>query len=330
MAGEIDDGIGAGQREERRYDGGAVDLGISFLHVVAEVSAELRGLGEGIEALVLDLGAVRRLGGPGDPQTTGRGTDLGLERSRRRRSDVRITRPGCRGRVEQRRAIAHAQRHRVLGRAAAEAFTRVGRERVAPTGGLETDQPAAGGWSANGPKAVAGVGHRQHAGSDGSGGAAARAAGDAREVPRRARRAEELGLAGQRESQLARVGAAEEDEAGALEAFDVLAVDRGRRRIGEEARAACHRQPGHDSGEVFQEKRHPAERPVGQALGDLPAPVVVETHDDGVDLGIALLHLGDGRLQERERRHFAATNEGRQGECVVVLVVSEFFHGAAW
>src|SRR2546426_1863431 len=40
---------------------------------------------------------------------------------------------------------------------------------------------------------------------------------------------------------LAGIGAAEEDEAGALETLDVLAVGGGRWRVGEEARAARHR-----------------------------------------------------------------------------------------
>src|SRR5712691_804188 len=114
-----------------------------------------------------------------------------------------------------------------------------------------------------------------------------------------------------------------------LAPFGVLTVQAMRSRPGA-ARAARHRYAGKHGGEVFQKEWHAAERPVGQPLGDLPAPVVVEAHDDSVDLGVTLLHPGDGRVQELERRHLAATNERGQPEGVVSFVVGESRHGSAW
>src|SRR2546426_5009925 len=129
---------------------------------------------------------------------------------------------------------------------------------------------------------------------------------------------------------LAGIGAAEEDEAGALETLDVLAVGGGRWRVGEEARAARHRHAGQHGGEVLQEERDAPEGPVGQAVGDLLAPVVVEAHGDGVDLWIPRLDERDGGFEQLERRHLAAVNERGQPERVVVLVVGECLHGPGW
>src|SRR5437879_3211665 len=69
---------------------------------------------------------------------------------------------------------------------------------------------------------------------------------------------------------------------------------------------------------------------VGQAVGDLLAPVVVEAHDDGVDLWIPRLDERDGGFEQLERRHLAAVNERGQPERVVVLVVGECLHGPGW
>src|SRR5204863_6594896 len=129
------------------------------------------------------------------------------------------------------------ERDGVLGREAAEPLAREGREGVAAPRRLETDEAAACRGRADGAEAVGGVGHREHARADRGGGTAARARRDARRGPRVPRGTVEARLAGEREAELAGVGASEDDEPRTPEALDVLAVGGGGRRVGEELRA---------------------------------------------------------------------------------------------
>ena len=197
VAREVHDGVGRDDRDERRHDGRAVDLGIGLLDAMAEIGAEARGLREHAQALGLDLRAVGCLRGVGDPERLPTGADLLQIRPRRRGRRIRVTgrRPGRR--VEQRGRVTDGERHRVLGGETAEALAEVGRHRVAGTRGLEADEPAARGRGADRAEAVGRVGHRHHARSDRRRGAAARAAGDARRIPRILRRPVEPRLAGE-------------------------------------------------------------------------------------------------------------------------------------
>ena len=237
MAGQVHDGVGRGQREERRDDRGAVDDRIGLLHVMAELarragpSRPARAGGSGSTRAPFGVTAVHAM-----RRRPGRRSDLLQERPRRWRR-LRRDRPRPAPAVASRRAALSRTRQRdgVLGRAAGQSLAGVGRHRVATARGLEADQPAAGGRRADRAEAVGGVRHREHARADRRGGAAARAAGDAREIPGIACRAVQLRLAGETQPELAGVGAAEDDEAGALEADHVLAVGGRRRRVGEEA-----------------------------------------------------------------------------------------------
>jgi len=95
-------------------------------------------------------------------------------------------------------------------------------------------------------------------------------------VPRRVLcRAVERRLAGEGETELARIRPAEDHEAGALEPAHMLAIRRGRRRIGEEARAARHPDAREPAAQIFQEKRHAAKRAVRQTVRDGLSPVIV-------------------------------------------------------
>ena len=176
-------------------------------------------------------------------------------------------RAGPRGRVEQRRGVAHRQGDGVSVEQpprpspARRIVLRAARR-------LQADQPAARRRRADRAEAVGGMRHRQHARADRRGRAAARAAGDACRVPGILRRRRRARLAGQREAELARVRPAEEHQPGALQTPDVLAVGRDRRRVGEEAGAARRCARPRATAEVLQEKRHAAERPVGQPVGD--------------------------------------------------------------
>ena len=286
MGRQVHHRVHRGQGDEGGDHHAALDLRVGLLHVMAELGAEPHRLLEGGEALGVDGRAVGGQRGVGDAQRPRRGPALLEVGPRGRRGGVGIPGPRPVGGVEQRRAVPHRERHRVLGGAAAEALAGDRREGVAPPRGLEPDQPAARGGRADGAEAVAGVRHREHARAHRGGGPAARAGGDAGRVPRIAGRPVESGLAGEREAHLAAVGPAEDHEPGALEPGHVLAVERGRRGVGEEPAAPRHGRPGERGAQVLQEKRHAAERSVGKPVGDRAAAVVVERHDHRVHLGL--------------------------------------------
>ena len=219
------------------------------------------------QALRVHRRAVRRPGREGDAQRAGIGADLLQERSRRRRRGVGIA--GARA-ARSRRAARRCRARVSVTACSAEQppspSPAYGRHGVAPARRLEPDQPAARGRRADRAEAVGGVGHRQHARAHRGRRAAARAAGDAREVPRVPRRPVQLRLAGEREPELAGVGAAEDDEAGALEPRRRARCRRpaaGRRRRSASSRVMRH--AGERGREVLHEERHAAERPVGQA-----------------------------------------------------------------
>ena len=205
--------------------------------------------------------------------------------------------------------VAQRQAHRVLGGDAAQALARVRRHGIASPRGLEPDDAAARRGGPDRSEPVAGVRDRQHARAHRGGRAPARSAGDPRQIPGILRRAIELRLAGERQPDLAGIGAAEDDEAGALEPHDVLAVHGGRRRVGEEARAARHLHTRERCREVLQEEGHAPERPLGQAVGDGLAPVVIQAHHHRVHRGVACLHALDGRLEQVAGRDLAPPHE---------------------
>src|SRR5262249_21544770 len=294
--------------------------------VMPEVGAELRRLGQRPQRLGLDLGAVGRGAREGDPQPARIGADLLGQRPRQRRRDVRITQPGARRGVEQRRRVAHGERHCVLGGRPAEAFAEVRRLRVPAACGLETDQPAARRRRSNAAEAIGRVRHRQHARADRRGRATAAAAGDARRIPRIPRGTVQLGLAGERQSELARVRAPEDHEPGALEPAHVLAVRRRRRRIGVVTAPARHRHAGDRGREVLHQIRHAAEGTVGQAGRDGLAAKVIELHRHRVDHRVARFDARDGRFQQLLRGHLAPRDQGRQAQRVVALILAESAH----
>src|SRR5439155_3558275 len=203
---------------------------------------------------------------------------------------------------------------------------REGREGVAAPRRLETDEAAARCGRADRAEAVGGVRHREHARADRGRGPAARARRDARRVPRVARGTVEARLAGEREAELAGVGASEDDEPRTPQALDVLAVGGGGRRVGEELRAARHPDARDGSREVLHEVGHTAERAIGQAVGDRLAPVVVELHHHRIDRGVPGLDPLDRGLEELSRLDLATAHEVGELQRVVLLVVSECAH----
>src|SRR5687767_13761718 len=82
------------------------------------------------------------------------------------------------------------------------------------------------GRAAEGAEAVGAMGRRQHARPYGGSGPAARASGDAGQVPWIAGWTMELRLAGEAQAQFTGIGLAEIDQSGALQPFDLFAVFR--------------------------------------------------------------------------------------------------------
>src|SRR6266852_1370258 len=171
--------------------------------------------------------------------------------------------------------------------------------------------------------------HGQHARAHRGRRAPRGSAGDARGVPGASRRTVELRLAGQREPELAGIGAPEDDEPRPLETLDVLAV-RGRGRgVREELRAPRHGHAGERRRQVLEEEGHALEGPVGQPVGDGLAAVIVELHGHGVDGAVSRLDPLDGGLEELARGDLAALHELGEAEGVVLLEVGEALHGHA-
>ena len=134
-----------------------------------------------------------RLAGDGDAERARIGAHLREEGACWRRRDVGIARAGARRRIEQRRAVPHRERHRVLDGEATERFAEVGRHGVARPRRAQADQAAGRRRRADRAEAVRGMGDRQHARGHGRRSAAARAGRCPLQVPGIARGAVELG-----------------------------------------------------------------------------------------------------------------------------------------
>src|SRR2546427_457875 len=163
--------------------------------------------------------------------------DLFAVGARRRWRGVRIAEIRSGRDVQKRGAVANRARHRVLDDEAAEKVPVVGAERVAPTRGLEAEEPAARSWDADRSPAVIRVSHGDHARGHGGGRPAARAARRPPEIPGVARRTEESGLGRRGNPQLGRGRLADDDESGPPQAPRQLAVRLGRVATVDEGRA---------------------------------------------------------------------------------------------
>ena len=155
----------------------------------------------------------RRLRRHRDPQASRLLVGFGEERPLRRRRDVEVARLVAAHHVEERRRIAHGARDRP-GRAEPERARHERRGGDAPARRLDAEEPAARRRDADRAAAVAAVRDRREPGCDRGGGAAARAAGRARRVPRVAAVAVQLRLGHRDRPELGRVRLADDREAG--------------------------------------------------------------------------------------------------------------------
>ena len=247
--------------------------GSCFGHLVAEIAAELRNLGEHAQALRLDLCAVRRQARERDAQRAGIGADFLPERPGAAAAPRGIARARAAGRVEERRA----SRRRTGSPACSieqppRPSTQARRHRVAPARGL---------GSPRGPQHAAGAANHDlnpsvacAIGSMRAPTAAAapplRAAGDAREVPWILRRSRASEVAGERRDRAPHVFVRPRSRGPARwSRATVLAVGGG--RAGASAKNRELRRHGHAGdrrAEILHEEGHARERPVGQAHGD--------------------------------------------------------------
>src|SRR5262245_30890467 len=107
----------------------------------------------------------------GDAQLAWINADFHGKRTSHRWRRIGITWRGSVRRVEQRRAVAHAARQRVLHRPAADDVAIFRTQRVASARRLETEQTTRRRWKANRPTQVIAVRGRNHARRDGGRGA---------------------------------------------------------------------------------------------------------------------------------------------------------------
>jgi len=251
--------------------------------------------------------AVGRRGRPGDPQPAGVGADFAKERPPPRRCRVGVAQVEPGGGVQQGGAVAHRPGQGVLDGHAGQHLAVLGTERVTGPGGLEAEQPAAGGGEADRAAEAVGVGHGDQAGGDRRGRPAAGAAGGPGEVPGVAGRPEQRGLAGGEQAELGRVGLSEQDQPGAPQPHDQFLVVAGD-QVAEEGRALGEPHPGPLHRQVLEQERHPGEG----AAADLPGGVqgqVEGWRHHRVEGRVQPLDAVDRRLDQLDRGHLAAPRQ---------------------
>ncbi len=215
-----------------------------------------------------------------------------------RRTDRRAARPRA---DRARRRVAARSREDVLVDEAAVDVAVIGRERDPAARWLHAEQAAAARRDADRAAAVVAVRDRHHAARDGGRGAAARAAGGAPQIVGVAARRPRGRLRRREDAELRRVGLADDDEAGAAERGDEVAVVRHAVPVALEGQEARGVERAADRGaDVLDEDRHAAERAVRRILG-LGSGLLVERHDDGAELVVVALAPRDRGVDELER-----------------------------
>ena len=117
---------------------------MSFFDVMAQVGAEIRCLGERLQAFGFDLRTIGRDARECDPELARISAHLLEKRPVRSGCDVWIAGSGTARCVEQRCRVAYGQRHRVLCRDTTQSFASVRRQRIARSRWFQPHDPAAG------------------------------------------------------------------------------------------------------------------------------------------------------------------------------------------
>ena len=237
---------------------------------------------------------------------------------------IRIASRRTVGGVEKRGAVANGPRHHVADRHAAPPFADVRTQWRAGAGRFQPDEPATRRRNTDRTAAVGGVGDRDYAGGHDGSGAAARTPGGLLQIPRVAADAEQHRLGGDVQPELRRAGATEQQQAGRAVAGDQFGVV-VRHEIGEQP--ATGRTPqAFLVRDVLDQKRNAGERGIGQRLSRLRARLVVRLRDDRVQPRIDRLRSANGLIEHLDRAQFAQSDQSRQFQRVVSLVVLDPAH----
>ena len=188
------------------------------LHLVAELLQQRRGVAGGVDAVGGGGDAERGLGHQPDPQPPG--LALPSSSANGRAGGIALFQASGSGPAMASRTVGGVG-HGAGGDALDHgAHPVLGTARHPAAAGLEADQAAVGGGDADRAAAVVGVGDREHAAGDCGSGTTRGAAGRAARVPGVAADAVAGVLGDGDRAELGRVGAAAEDEAGALQGLD--------------------------------------------------------------------------------------------------------------
>ena len=263
-----------------------------------------------------------------DAQPTRARVERREEAARRATRLDHVARPRVREDVEERSRVPDIAREDPVARETRP--VRAPRTRThEPAARLEPDEPARARGDADRPAAVVAVGDRDDAGRDRGGRSAARAAGRARRVPRRAGRGSVVGLgvAGQAElgrrrlAEHHRARTSEERDDAVVDVRDVVREERGPRR---EAHARDHREVL--DGARDAEQRWEAARVVGgredplglRGLGERP---LGREGDERADLRAETLGAVERMAHDLGRGGLAAADRlcGLEGREVVKL-----------
>ena len=180
---------------------------------------------------------------------------------------------------------------------------------------LQAEHATAGGGDPDRAPGVVPVSGGHHPAGDGRARAAARAARGPRRIPRVPGRSVQAGLGGGAETQLRRVGPAQDDEPGPLEPSHQLAVD-GRDVVSQEGAGLTERDPGFLDDEVLEQVRHARQGTVAERTRRSVAGPLVGTQDDRVDLRVEPLDAVDRGLDQLEGRHLLPAHQLGLGEGV--------------
>ena len=269
----------------------------TFLHLMAEALAKRRGIAHRLHHVGVQGPPVGRGGGDADAERAGVRADLLQIGGLRHRGVVDIASHPAADRIQIGGGLAHRVGDGEEGRAAVPVVG-VGVERDPAARGLQPDQPAVGGRHPGRARAVARVDEGHHSRCQRRGGAAAGAARRPLKVPGVVGAAEEGGLRRQAPAELGRVAAAEQHEAGLLDAPRVGHVG-GADEVLEVAAAVDKRDALPQRAEVLEQEGHALERAVGQrGVGCGLAAIVEERDRDRVQRRIKRLDAADRLLGE--------------------------------
>src|SRR5262249_44575135 len=150
-------------RDEGLGDQGSVEVARRELeHIVPELFAEPGGRLDRANAVRVDWHIRHRRARYGDAKPSGIGANLLCIRPRPGRRPVRVADVRALGGVEQRGAVTHAPRQRVLTAKPGWGFAQAGPKRVPGPSRLQPEEAAAGGRDTDRAPAVVAVAHGHH------------------------------------------------------------------------------------------------------------------------------------------------------------------------